>query len=75
MTSGTAGTASSVAWRPENGGDIIAFERGNWICITNFGAEPTPLPQGEVVLSSAELMPDSTVPSDATVWLHATETA
>ena len=75
MTSGTAGTASSVAWRPENGGDIIAFERGNWICITNFGAEPTPLPQGEVVLSSAELMPDSTVPSDATVWLHATKTA
>jgi alpha-glucosidase len=49
---------------------VLHFERpGDVGCVTNFGAEPITLPDGEVLLSSVELA-DGQLPSDATAWLR-----
>jgi len=48
---------------------VLHFERAGLRCITNFGTESVELPDGEVLLSSAQL-DDGMLPSDATVWLR-----
>jgi alpha-glucosidase len=49
---------------------VLYFERpGDVGCVTNFGAEPITLPDGEVLLSSLEPA-DGQLPSDATAWLR-----
>ena len=49
---------------------VLHFERpGGVRCVTNFGAEPIALPDGEVLLSSVQLA-DGRLPSDATAWLR-----
>ena len=69
----TAGGDTSLAWSEADGGDVIAYERpcadGRTLtCVTNFGARPAGLPEGEVVLASAELV-DGMLPGDAAAWV------
>ena len=63
-----------LAWLdvPEH---VLAFSRGTqFVCLTNFGAEPFPLPAGaELLLASSELEGDA-VAVDTTVWLRQTDT-
>ncbi|WP_407925096.1 alpha-amylase family glycosyl hydrolase [Bifidobacterium choloepi] len=72
----------SLAWHALNGrsgqadgaegqeGGVIAFTRSNgWTSMTNFGQTPVTLPAGEIVLTSAPLTEEGTLPADTTVWL------
>ena len=53
-----------------SGGDVLAFERpGDWLTVTNFGADPVSLPAGDVLLSSAPLG-EGELPGATTVWLR-----
>lgn len=53
-----------------NRGGIIAYRRSNgWAVLTNFGAEPVALPEGEVLLASGELTADGRLPQDTSVWM------
>jgi alpha-glucosidase len=48
---------------------VLALRNGRVLVLTNFGADPAPLPDGaEVLLSSEPLAPDGRVPTDVTVW-------
>ncbi len=65
--------STELTWAPDNGGEVIAYERpladGRTLTsITNFGAAPVSLPEGEVLLASAPLA-DDTLPQDASVWI------
>ncbi|MGH3652970.1 glycoside hydrolase family 13 protein [Glutamicibacter sp.] len=61
----------SLRWLPSEPG-VLAFSRpGGWVCITNFSAEPQPLPAGELLLTSAELTAEHTLPAATTAWLRA----
>ena len=49
--------------------DLLHFRRpGGWHSVTNFGAQPVPLPPGTVLLASAPLR-DGMLPANTTVWL------
>ena len=49
---------------------MLHFARSGGIrCITNFGTQPVELPDGQVLLSSAQL-DGGMLPSDTTVWLR-----
>jgi alpha-glucosidase len=62
-----AGT--DLAWVASES-SVLHFERpgGVW-CVSNFGAEPIALPDGDVLLSSVQLV-DGRLPTDATAWLR-----
>uniref|UniRef100_UPI00259893A6 DUF3459 domain-containing protein n=1 Tax=uncultured Bifidobacterium sp. TaxID=165187 RepID=UPI00259893A6 len=48
----------------------VAYRRSNgWAVLTNFGAEPVALPEGEVLLASGELTGDGRLPQDTSVWM------
>jgi alpha-glucosidase len=48
---------------------VLHFVRpGGWHIITNYGADPVELPDGELVVSSAPLV-DGRLPCDTTAWL------
>jgi alpha-glucosidase len=52
----------------ESGEDVLAFRRGSGVvCLVNFGAEPVPLPEGRLLLSSAPVT--TTLPPDTAAWL------
>jgi alpha-glucosidase len=52
------------------GGTALAFARpGGWVVVANFGTDDVPLPDGEVLLASAELG-DGVLPGETTVWLR-----
>lgn len=53
------------------GDQVLAFRRGSGtMCVVNFGDEPTPLPDGVVLLTSADLDADGRLPADAAAWVH-----
>ena len=53
-----------------NKGGVVAYRRSNgWAVLTNFGAEPVALPEGEVLLASGELTADGRLPQDTSVWM------
>lgn len=59
----------------ELGDQVVGFRRpGGWVSVTNFGAQPVPLPDGEVLLSSEALPGDGTLPGAVTVWLRTPDT-
>ena len=66
----------TLAWDEQlSGGDVLAFARpGGWLSVTNFGAEPVTLPDGEVLLSSSPLEATDdgglALPGATTVWLR-----
>ena len=51
-------------------GDVLHFRRpGGWECVMNFGADPVPLPEGEVVLTSGTGPVGDELPGETAVWL------
>ncbi|OLF19205.1 glycoside hydrolase family 13 protein [Actinophytocola xanthii] len=53
------------------GAEVLAFARGDLLCVVNLGADPVPLPtHRQVLLTSAELDRDR-LPTDAAAWLRA----
>lgn len=61
--------AEELEWVPTTG-DVLHFRRpGGWECVMNVGAEPVPLPPGQVVLSSGTGPVADVLPGETTVWL------
>jgi alpha-glucosidase len=62
--------AEELQWLPAPEG-CLAFRRpGGLVCLLNVSGAPVPLPEGRVLLASAEVG-DGTVPDDTAVWLTA----
>ncbi|MDR4534594.1 glycoside hydrolase family 13 protein [Glutamicibacter sp. PS] len=62
--------AETLRWLETARPDVLSFERpGGWVVMTNFGTEPVDLPEGELLISSAELVTGA-LPGEATAWLH-----
>lgn len=58
------------AWVDTGRDDVLHLRRqGGWHVLTSFGGAPFALPEGEVLVASAEV--GSTLPPDTTVWLRA----
>ena len=53
-----------------SGDEVLTFGNGDLVVLTNFGTTGVPLPDGELVHSSAPLNADGSVPTDVTVWVH-----
>ncbi|HEX2404561.1 MAG TPA: glycoside hydrolase family 13 protein [Acidimicrobiia bacterium] len=51
----------------ETDDDLLVFDRGRVRVMVNFGADPTPLPDGEIVVYSGDL--EGSLPPDTAVWL------
>ena len=67
------GAAGDLHWllSPD---DVLAFARGpRFLCLTNFGPDPAPLPAGTELLLSSTDLEGGAVPPDTTVWLRRTE--
>ncbi|MEU1300352.1 glycoside hydrolase family 13 protein [Streptomyces shenzhenensis] len=63
-------TEEELTWIETGRDDVLAFRRPNgWVSVTNFGAAPCPLPDGELLLTSAPLT-GSTLPAATTAWLR-----
>jgi alpha-glucosidase len=59
-----------LEWLPAAEG-CLAFRRaGGLACLVNLSGAPVPLPEGRVLLASADVG-GGTLPDDAAVWLHA----
>jgi alpha-glucosidase len=60
----------SLDWVPAPDG-CLAFRRpGGLVCLVNLSGAPIPLPEGQVLLASADVG-RGTLPEDAAVWLRA----
>ena len=58
----------SLEWSATGRDDVLRFGRpGGWHVVANFGTEPFPLPDGEVLLASGPL--GGTLPGETTAWL------
>ena len=62
-------TIAEVAWLDAPVG-VLAYGRDGVTVLLNAGAEPALLPTGEVLIASAELPGDGTVPVDTAVWVR-----
>jgi alpha-glucosidase len=59
---------STIEWL-DSPVDTLAFRRnGGLVCVLNAGTRAIPLPDGDVLLASAELV-DGELPPDAAAWL------
>ncbi|MEU4480900.1 glycoside hydrolase family 13 protein [Micromonospora sp. NPDC023966] len=54
-----------------SGDEVLAFTNGGLTVLTNFGAEPVPLPAGAEVLASSGPLEGDAVSTDTTVWYRA----
>jgi alpha-glucosidase len=69
-SSSPAFAGESLEWLPAPDG-CLAFRRpGGLVCLVNLSGGAVPLPEGEVLLASADVA-DDTLPDDAAVWLQA----
>jgi alpha-glucosidase len=60
----------SLEWLPAPGG-CLAFRRpGGLVCLLNLSGADVPLPEGSVLLASADVA-GGRLPPDAAVWLRA----
>ncbi|WP_199584648.1 glycoside hydrolase family 13 protein [Blastococcus sp. TF02A-30] len=63
-------SGDGLEWLPAPDG-CLAFRRpGGLVCLVNFSGSPVPLPEGRVLLASADVAGGS-LPGDAAVWLQA----
>lgn len=63
-------TEEALEWIETDSPTVLRFRRPNgWEVITNFGDEPTSLPDGEVLLTSDRLS-GGRLPGAATAWLN-----
>ena len=61
--------AEELEWVSTDG-EVLHFARpGGWHCVMNFGTRPAPLPEGQVVLSTAAEPVVDQLPGETTVWL------
>ena len=50
--------------------NVLHLERpGGWHCVMNFGSDPAPLPEGQLLLSSGTAPVVDQLPGETTVWL------
>ncbi|MDN3497269.1 alpha-amylase family glycosyl hydrolase [Planococcus sp. APC 4015] len=64
-------TVEALEWVETGRDDVLHIVRPNgWAIVANFGAEPYPLPAGDVVLSSTT-GEAGVVPAESTVWITA----
>lgn len=61
--------AGPLVWIAGHPPHVLAFRNGRTTVLINMGSTPTPLPAGDVLLSSTDL-DDRTLPSDTAVWMH-----
>ena len=60
--------AEELAWL-DSDDQVLAFRRpGGWVSITNFGATPVPMPDGELLIITERT--DRDLPPYATAWLR-----
>ncbi|WP_029287995.1 glycoside hydrolase family 13 protein [Cellulomonas sp. HZM] len=60
-----------LTWDHTFGDDVIAFRNRDVLVVANLGSLPVALPEGAaVLLSSADLPGDGTLPADTTAWLR-----
>ncbi|WP_052462253.1 glycoside hydrolase family 13 protein [Nigerium massiliense] len=58
-------------WHPLNGGDVVAFTRGDrFACVVNFGAAEVDLPAGSEVIVASSPVDGGRLPGYAAVWLR-----
>jgi alpha-glucosidase len=68
--SSPAFTGDGLEWLPAPAG-CLAFRRpGGLVCLLNLSGAPAPLPEGQVLLASTDIV-DGSVPDDTAVWLRA----
>ena len=60
--------AGAFTWIP-SGDDVVAFARGEFACLVNFGSEPVALPPGAEILIASNDLEGGVVSQDTTVWL------
>jgi alpha-glucosidase len=67
------GADETLTWHSdedlESDGVLHFVRPEGWHCVTNFGTETRPLPEGEVLISSGPLDGDG-IPGETTVWLR-----
>jgi alpha-glucosidase len=69
-SSSPAFAGEELQWLPAPDG-CLAFRRpGGLVCLVNASGTPVPVPEGEVLLASADVS-GGTLPDDAAVWLRA----
>jgi alpha-glucosidase len=59
----------AMAWL-DAGDDVLAFRRGDVVCVVNFWPEPTDLPPHSDVLLTSEPLAEGRLPSDTAAWLR-----
>jgi alpha-glucosidase len=61
----------SLGWQDSADDEVLHFVRpGGWHVVANFGTVPVALPEGEVLLASAEV-DGGKLPGEATAWVRA----
>nr|WP_090274334.1 alpha-amylase family glycosyl hydrolase [Mycolicibacterium komanii]CRL67291.1 glycosidase [Mycolicibacterium komanii] len=58
----------TVEWLDSPADSLVFHRSGGLVCVLNAGSEPIPLPEGRVLLASAEVS-DGALPPDAAAWL------
>jgi alpha-glucosidase len=62
----------SFAWLDTaEGAEVLAFARGDLLCVVNLGADPVPLPNHRQVLLTSTDLDGDRLPTDAAAWLRA----
>ena len=64
--------AERLVWHESADDDVLHFERpGGWHVVANFGDAPVSLPEGELLLVSADAeAEDGKLPANATAWVR-----
>ena len=66
---------AGIEWVEGLGADVVAFrsftEAGSVVVVANLGSEPVRLPEGSLLLTSSDEMPEGTLPGNTTAWLAA----
>ncbi|MEA5453550.1 glycoside hydrolase family 13 protein [Sinomonas sp. JGH33] len=63
--------AEALGWQDADDDDVLHFVRpGSWHVVANFGTTPVALPEGEVLLASADVE-GGKLPGEATAWIRA----
>ncbi|GAA3445556.1 glycoside hydrolase family 13 protein [Planomonospora venezuelensis] len=63
------GFEGPLEWLPTGREDVLAFRRGDMVCVTVFGGEPYPVEHGTPVLASAEASAGAVAPG-STAWFR-----